>query len=138
MKFLTVSEKKFPKNEKFSNSSQIAKHMLDVCDLDREALWCLHLDTRLNLIDREMVSLGTVSGSIAHPREIFRRAIINGSSAIILVHNHPSGDVSPSIEDHAITQTIKKAGQLLQIELLDHVIICPTGNFYSFADEGAL
>ena len=138
MRFLKVSEKKFPKNTQFTGSQQVAKFMDDVKSLDREALWILHLDTRLNLIDRELVSLGIVSGSLCHPREVFRRAIIQGSTAIILVHNHPTGDPSPSADDHNVTEKIKEASNILQIDFLDHIIIGPTDKYFSFADDGKL
>lgn len=137
MEFLKVSER-VEKSENFRGSDKVNEFMKDVRELDREAMWVLHLDTRLNLIDREMVSLGIVNASLAHPREIFRKAIIKGSCAIILVHNHPSGDCTPSQEDFSTTNRIKKAAEILGIDFLDHLIITPKGNFYSFADNKTL
>ena len=69
-----------------------------------------------------LVTVGTLDASLVHPREVFKPAILEGSSAIVLSHNHPSGDVTPSKEDHAVTEQLTEAGKLLGITVLDHVI----------------
>ncbi len=91
--------------------------------LHQESLRVLLLDTRYCLLAIEQVSLGTVNESLAHPREIFRPAILHSAYAVILVHNHPSGDPSPSDADHRLTRRVAEAAGLLQIHLVDHVII---------------
>lgn len=102
------------------------------CD-DKEQFMILYLDSKNRIIRDETVSLGTLNSSLIHPREIFKGAIKESANAIILVHNHPSGDTAPSEEDTEITQKLLSAGKLLEIPVLDHVII---GNgFYSF-NEG--
>jgi len=90
----------------------------------------------------EEISLGSLNESIAHPREIFRPALIYSAYAVIVVHNHPSGDPAPSEADHRLTRRISEAAQLLQIKLLDHVIIgAPAGSrlpYFSFKEAGIL
>ena len=105
--------------------------------IDRECAWVLHLNGRLDLTEKELVSMGTVEGAFMHSREIFKKAIVNGSSAIIIIHNHPSGDTTPSEEDFKVATVIKKAGELLGIPVNDFIIIGSKG-YMSFADEGYL
>jgi len=85
------------------------------------------LDTDLRVISREIISIGTLNSCVIHPREIFRTAIIRSANSIIIVHNHPSGNLSPSKEDLSITKQLKKAGEILNIPLLDHVIVSNQG-----------
>lgn len=89
---------------------------------DRETLMALHLDTKKQLIAEEVVSIGTLNASLVHPREVFRKAIKNGAASIILLHNHPSGNPTPSQEDIKITQRLQVIGELLEIPLLDHLV----------------
>ncbi len=100
---------------------------------------CCSLDTKYQLLRIEEISLGSLNESIAHPREIFRPALVHSAYAIILVHNHPSGDPTPSKADKALTRRIVEVGKMLAVELLDHIII---GNFladkesyYSFREN---
>jgi len=79
------------------------------------------------LVHREVVAIGTVDASIVHPREVFRPALEHAASAVILVHNHPSGNAEPSKADKQITKQLKEAGKLMGIELLDHVIVTESG-----------
>ncbi len=111
----------------------------DLRALDRESLRVLLLDTKYQLLRIEEISLGSLNESIAHPREIFRSALIHSAYAMILVHNHPSGDPTPSGADKKLTQRIVEVGKLLGVELADHIII---GNFladkesyFSFKEE---
>jgi DNA repair protein RadC len=110
--------------------------------LNRESLRVLLLDTRYNLMRVEEVSLGSLNESIAHPREVFRPAIIHAAYALIIAHNHPSGDPTPSEADHRLTRRLAEAAQLLQIQLCDHVIIGAPGKarqpFFSFKESGVL
>ena len=103
--------------------------------IDRECAWVLHLNGRLDLIEKELVSMGTVEAAFMYPREIFKKAIVNGSSAIIIIHNHPSGDTTPSEDDFKAATRIKKAGELLGIPVNDFIIIGSQGGYISFADE---
>lgn len=90
---------------------------------DREHLVLLTLDTKNKITSINTVSIGSINTSIVHPREVFKTAILSNASSVILSHNHPSGDVTPSKEDVDITKIIKECGRILGIELLDHVII---------------
>jgi DNA repair protein RadC len=121
-----------------------------VCDLvaaemrtlHKESLRVILLDTRYHLLRIEEVSLGSINESIAHPRDVFRPAIIFSAYAVIVVHNHPSGDPSPSQADHGLTRRLSEAAELLQIKLLDHIIIgAPEQGrppYFSFKEAGVL
>src|SRR5678815_829862 len=110
--------------------------------LHRESLRVVLLDTKYHLMRVEEISLGSLSESVAHPREIFRPALLYAAYAVVVVHNHPSGDPTPSRADHNLTRRLREAAELLQIQLLDHVIV---GNadagrqpWFSFREAGAL
>lgn len=126
------------------DSSELVYELLgsEMRILKKESLRLLLLDTRLQLIRVEEVSLGSLSESIAHPREIFRPVFIHSAYAIVLVHNHPSGDPTPSESDHRVTRRLLEAARLLQITLLDHVILGSPGlahpPYFSFKDAGIL
>lgn len=105
--------------------------------LDREYLWRLDLDPHDGLIAYERVAIGSVSKVIAEPREIFKGAILNGASSIVLVHNHPSQHVRPSEADRTVTARVMLAGALLGIGLRDHLVICDS-NFFSYRESGQL
>lgn len=110
--------------------------------LHRESLRVVLLDTKLHLLRVEEISLGSLNESTAHPREIFRPALIYSAFAIILAHNHPSGDPAPSDADRRLTVRLGEAAQLLQIRLYDHVIIGTGDNgrqpWFSFREAGLL
>ena len=110
--------------------------------LRKESLRVILLDTRYHLIRVEEVSIGSVNESIAHPRDIFRPALVSSAYAVIVVHNHPSGDASPSQTDHSLTRRLAEAAELLQIKLLDHIIIgAPSDTspgYFSFKEAGVL
>jgi DNA repair protein RadC len=109
---------------------------------DRELLRVLLLDTKLRLLAVEDVALGSLNECIAHPREIFRPAIMHSAYAAILIHNHPSGDPAPSQADNRLTRQLGDAAKLLQINFLDHIIIgLPDGGrvpYFSFREAGML
>lgn len=106
-------------------------------DETREHLFLLHLNTKNHIIRHDIVSVGTLNASLIHPREIFKAAIRESAHAIVLVHNHPSGEVEPSNADRQVTTVLKQAGSILQIELLDHVIIGREA-FFSFREHALL
>ncbi|WP_169082747.1 RadC family protein [Paenibacillus sp. PL91] len=103
--------------------------------LKKEHFVCLFLNTKNHIIARETLSVGTLNASLVHPREVFRAAIQRSSASIICVHNHPSGDPTPSPEDIALTERLAEAGQLVGIELLDHLVI-GDGRFVSLKEQG--
>lgn len=95
---------------------------------DQEEMLVVLMDTQLKPKRIVRITRGTLNASLVHPREVFRPAIQDSASSIMLVHQHPSGDVTPSREDIAVTQRIREAGQLIGIELIDHLIVgCGTG-----------
>jgi DNA repair protein RadC len=93
----------------------------------REHFLVLLLNARHEVMGRETVSVGSLNASIVHPREVFRPAVVGSAAAVVLVHNHPSGDPEPSEEDLSITKRLVEAGELLGISVLDHVIVASRG-----------
>jgi DNA repair protein RadC len=104
--------------------------------VDREYFVVMCLDTKNQVNRIETVSIGSLNASIVHPREIFKTAILANSSSIILGHNHPSGETTPSREDIEVTQRIVAAGEIMGIEILDHIIIGDDRRFYSLKEKG--
>ena len=102
--------------------------------LDREQFVVCGLDAKHGVIGINVVSIGSLSLSIVHPREVFKALILMNAAAVICAHNHPPGDVTPSQEDLALTTRLRAAGELLGITLLDHLIL--GDRYYSFADQG--
>ena len=100
----------------------------------REYFYIILLNTKNTIISAEEISIGTLSSSLAHPREVFKPAVKKSAKSIILLHNHPSGDVTPSNEDIKLTLRLEQAGKLLGIEVLDHLII-GDGKYLSFKEK---
>ncbi len=109
--------------------------MSDLSSLKQEHFVVLYLNVKNQIIHRQTVFIGSLTASIVHPREIFREAVKRSTASIICAHNHPSGNPSPSPEDIEVTKRIKKAGHILGIELLDHVIIGDE-QFISLKEKG--
>ncbi len=105
---------------------------------EREHFLAILLDARRNVKGVSVVSIGTLSASLVHPREVFRAAIVAGAAAVVAVHNHPSGDPTPSAEDRDVTRRLQRAGELLGIPLADHVVIGAGTTYYSFREGGLL
>jgi DNA repair protein RadC len=103
-------------------------------DLKKERFIALYLNTKNALLRSETVSLGSLNGSFIHPREVFKTAILESAASVIIAHNHPSGDPNPSKEDEEVTQRLIKAGRLMGIKLLDHIIIGNKG-FHSLLSK---
>jgi DNA repair protein RadC len=103
-----------------------------------EVFSCALVDAKLRLMRKEVISRGTLTASIVHPRESFRPAVRSSASGVIFAHNHPSGDPVPSDEDRRITGRLEEVGRILGIPMLDHVIVGAEGAYYSFADAGEL
>src|SRR5262245_21591825 len=102
---------------------------------DREEFVVLLLDAKSKLLGFHVVSVGSLTSSLVHPREVYKIAILGNAAAIILLHNHPSGDPTPSAEDLHITQRLCQIGEVLGIRVLDHVVI-GDGRYVSFVDDG--
>jgi DNA repair protein RadC len=106
-------------------------------DLPHEEFWILILNRANKVMAREQISLGGVAGTVVDAKVVFRKAIEGMASSIILVHNHPSGNLQPSQQDIDLTKKLKKAGETLDIAVLDHLIVTESG-YFSFADESLL
>jgi DNA repair protein RadC len=107
----------------------------DLVHLDREQFVALHLDPKNRLISREVVSIGHLTAALVHPREVFKAAILANAASIAFVHNHPSGDPEPSRDDIELTRRLVKAGDLLGIPVVDHVVVASRGHV-SIAERG--
>jgi len=105
--------------------------------LDREMFVALLLDGKNQVLGFNVVSIGSLTAALVHPREVFKPAILSSAASLILVHNHPSGDPEPSAEDRAITDRLRHAGDLIGIKILDHVVV-GDGRFTSFAEKQLL
>ena len=103
--------------------ADIATLCEDIRQSAQEAFIVIDVNAKNNVIDKRLVSLGVLDASLVHPREVFRGAIVNNAAAVVVVHNHPSGDPTPSAEDVRITRQIVEAGRILSIRVLDHVVI---------------
>jgi DNA repair protein RadC len=103
---------------------------------DRETFVALYLNTKNRVIKKEIVSFGSLNANVVHPREVYKEAILNSAASVIVSHNHPSGDPTPSREDLEITEKLYEAGKIIGISLLDHVIIGEDGYFYSLKERG--
>ena len=109
----------------------------EIKDKSKEHFLSLYLNARHQVIKKEVISIGTLSASIVHPREVFQPAIINNAACIILAHNHPSGDPAPSQDDIELTKRLKQAGDIIGIEVLDHIIVS-SDDFISLKEQGVL
>jgi DNA repair protein RadC len=106
-------------------------------DCENERFHALLLDGRHRVMGEVLISQGTLTASLVHPREVFRAAIRRSAAALVLVHNHPSGDPQPSDEDRVVTERLVRAGEVLGIRVLDHVVVAERG-YHSFNEAGAL
>jgi DNA repair protein RadC len=110
----------------------------------QEAFYCIYLDRKNHPLGRHLITLGTATGTLVSPREVFRGAILANAVDLCVAHNHPSGDPAPSSADVQVTRALREASKILQIELLDHVIVGdakadPLGRgIYSFREAGIL
>jgi DNA repair protein RadC len=108
-------------------------------DTDREHMLAILLDNKNRISSITEISVGSLNQSVVHPREVFKPAILANSAAVILAHNHPSGDASPSSEDIAITRRLKEAGDILGIKVMDHIIVGDgTDSYVSFSESGLM
>jgi DNA repair protein RadC len=108
-----------------------------MCDLPTEEFWVVLLNQAAKVIDRVRISTGGISGTVVDVRCVLREAIIHRAVCIAVCHNHPSGQIRPSVEDDRLTERISRAAKTMDIRLIDHIILTD-GNYYSYADEGRL
>jgi DNA repair protein RadC len=135
---MVVSKKK----KKISSPEDVKNIMVailnceDEIERDKEHFWTIGLNTKNVIKYIDLISLGTATESIVHPRETFRRAIIGGVSSVMIIHNHPSGEITPSKDDIKTTNRLVEAGKIIGIGLMDHIIITQDGDFISFKEDG--
>ena len=124
-----------------NGAQEVAKVFQDILALEdkieqeKEHYYVMHLNIRSQVMMVELVTVGTLTSSLVHPRETFRRAVMGGAASIIIAHNHPSGEVDPSDEDMKVTRVMLDAGNILGITMLDHIIFT-TDDYYSFKNNG--
>lgn len=125
--------------EKISSSRELATIAREaIGDSDREIMIAYMLDSKNKIVGEHIVSIGSLNAAIVHPRETFKAAILCNAAALVVVHNHPSGNVDPSREDLELTSRLMDCAQLLGIRLLDSIIVTDNESYCSFADKGLL
>jgi DNA repair protein RadC len=132
--------KRFLTNKKSSiimTPKDVFIELREIAEKKKEHFVVIYLDARNQEIKKEVVSIGTINTSLVHPREVFEPAVKNLASHIIIAHNHPSGNVEPSDDDIEVTKRLKSAGELLGIEIIDHIIVGKE-KYYSFKEGGKL
>jgi len=125
------------RGETIKDENDAIRYIKAVAPLDKEVAYCIFLDAKNNILDLKCISEGSLSFTIISPREIIKHAIAVGALSVIVIHNHPSGDPSPSEDDKKITKKLLFALKPVDIELLDHIIIGNNNN-YSFCAEGII
>ena len=127
-----------PEVDPFKDAGDVATYLIrqGYADRDREAFIVLLLDVKHRVIAEEVVTIGILDGALIHPREVFKAAVAGSAAGIIVAHNHPSGDPKPSGQDAEVTKRLHKAGEVLGIPVVDHVIVGSTGAHFSFREQG--
>ena len=132
-----VKEQNLPYGKRQLNTTQevveFSGQILE--DADREYVLVLSVDTKCAPVGIEVASIGTLNQALIEPREIFKHAILSNALGIFIIHNHPSGDVTPSTENRLVTERLENAGKILGIKVLDHIILGEYGKFYSLEEE---
>ena len=140
--WIVVRETAAPPPRVLSNPAavrELARDLLRDADDDREHCWLVLLNSQHHYLLSTLISIGTLNASLVHPREIFGPAVRYGAAALILLHNHPSGDPTPSREDIRMTRQLVECARVFDIQILDHVVIGNgTEAFTSFAERGLL
>lgn len=127
-------------NKKISSpetASRIIREVFEMEERAEEIFVMLTLDTKHQVTGLFLISQGTLNGTYVHPREIYKRALLNNAASIVIAHNHPSGDLTPSKEDIEITKRLYEVGKIIGIELLDHLIL-GSNSFTSFKKKGLI
>ena len=122
---------------RYTSPAQVSDTFQFLMKETKEMFITLHLEGKNRIICMDIVSIGSLNQSIVHMRSVFMTACLSSAAAIICVHNHPSGDPTPSSEDTAITRRLKEAGEIMGIKLLDHIIV-GEGEYLSFVERGLL
>jgi DNA repair protein RadC len=132
------AEATFTSYPRYQNSRELFENFREEFSaLDREFFFMITLDSKNRTIGYHAISMGSLSSSVVHPREVFKPAILENSAAVVFLHNHPSGDAAPSREDRECTNRLASAAKILGIRVLDHIVFGDT-DYFSFADSGIL
>jgi len=122
---------------RFTAPSQVSDTFQFLMKETKEQFITLHLDGKNRIICMDLVSIGSLNQSIVHPREVFKTALLSNAAALILIHQHPTGDPTPSSEDLSITRRLKEAGEIIGVKVLDHIVV-GDGEYVSFVERGLL
>lgn len=122
---------------RFTTPEQVFETFRFLMQETKEHFTTLHLDGKNRVVCMDVVSIGSLNQSIVHPREVFKSACLSNAAAVILIHQHPSGDATPSQEDISITRRLREAGDIMGIKVLDHVIV-GENEYTSFVERGLL
>jgi len=142
-KYEKISVQKFYIKEKVKSSNQLSSpkavynEMKELALADQESLWVIYVNTKNMILGKDMVSLGGIDSASVDMRILFRRILLNNATSFFIVHNHPSNAIEPSNADIKLTESIKKASELLQLRLLDHIIVAEE-SYFSFNTKGLL
>ena len=118
----------------FATPAEVYHAFKNLAESDKERFYSIHLDSKNKVLGVEMVSQGSLDSSPVHPREVYKSALLASAASVIFVHSHPSGDPDPSDSDRKITDQLLQAGELMGINVLDHVIVGRDG-YYSFSER---
>ena len=122
--------------KQIKNADDVYSYFADICEnLDQEHFYCLYLDVKKRVIACKLLFVGTLNYSLVHPREVFKEAYLNHAISVICIHNHPSGDVTPSRADIELTKRLAEGGLILGISIDDHIIV-GNNHYYSFFEDG--
>jgi len=123
--------------KRFTSPRDIFEKFSYLANESKEYFLALHLDGKNRIVCLDTISVGSLNQSIVHPREVFKSSLLSSAAALVLLHNHPTGDPTPSSEDLSITRRLKEAGELMGVKVIDHIII---GNeaYMSFVEQGML
>ncbi len=123
--------------QRYSSPAQVSDSFQFLMKETKEMFLTLHLDGKNRIICLDVVSIGSLNQSIVEPRSVFQTACLSNAAALILVHQHPTGDPFPSSEDISITRRLKEAGEIMGIRVLDHIVV-GDGEYFSFTERGLL
>jgi DNA repair protein RadC len=138
LKTTRIKEPDFPySGKKIKAATDVVSFASDIQNSDIEKFITLYLNSD-NRINGMNITTGTVNCAMPHLREIFKHALLSASASIILIHNHPSGNLTPSEQDKKFTKEVRQAGELMGVKVLDHIIMGEDNKFFSFSEEGLL
>lgn len=130
----------YPEPSKLTGPEDVARLMREQghATADRERFVAYLLDTKNRIIASELVGIGILNAALIHPREVFKAAVVASAAGLIVAHNHPSGDVTPSAEDRTVAKRLGEAGAILGVPLVDFLVVSPLGGFHSFKTDGII